>query len=173
MGRPSTQPINPADLPLRDYHLPQPVSWWPPAPGWWGLLLICLGVTAGAVLLRKHWLRQAWRREGRRRLESIDGEYREHGDGHRLARDLSVLMRRVCLTRFPTGSGSHLHGKDWLDHLDSLVSRKEAGRVFFGEGPGEELLQATCDPAAEVDGGALLAACRQWLEALPSSGRRD
>lgn len=173
MSQPSTQPFNPADLPLRDYHLPQPVSWWPPAPGWWGLLLICLGVTGGVILLRKHWLRQEWRREGQRRLGIIESEYREHGDGHRLARDLSVLMRRICLTRFPTEAGSHLHGKDWLKYIDSLVGKKLAGRVFFGEDLGEELLRATCDPVAEVDAVALLAACRQWLDGLPSAGRRD
>ena len=40
--------MNPAasNLQLRDIHLPDAVSWWPPAPGWWlllgGLLLALL-----------------------------------------------------------------------------------------------------------------------------------
>ncbi|MGB5468066.1 MAG: DUF4381 family protein, partial [Sedimenticolaceae bacterium] len=32
---------------LRDYHLPDAVGWWPPAPGWWllfGLLLVLGGL---------------------------------------------------------------------------------------------------------------------------------
>lgn len=171
MSQPAAQPFPPADLPLRDYHLPSPVSWWPPAPGWWGLLFICLGLAVVALLIRKHWLRQAWRRDGRRRLAIIETEFSEHGDGHRLARDLSVLIRRVCLTRFPSNSGSHLHGSAWLESLDSSVGRRQAGKVFFRENSGEELLRATCDPRAKVDGKALLTVCRQWLDALPSSRR--
>ena len=46
---------------LRDYHLPEPISWWPPAPGWW--LLASLAVAALAVLL-------LWRRERRLSLSS-------------------------------------------------------------------------------------------------------
>ena len=29
---------------LRGYHPPDPVSWWPPAPGWWLLALLILGL---------------------------------------------------------------------------------------------------------------------------------
>lgn len=171
MSQPAVQAFTPTDLPLRDYHLPSPVSWWPPAPGWWWVLFIGLGLAVVALLIRKHWLRQAWRRDGRRRLAVIEAAYSEHGDGHRLARDVSVLIRRICLTRFPVDSGSHLHGSEWLENLDNLVGRRHSGRVFFRENSGRELLRATCDPAGRVDGKVLLAVCREWLEALPSAGR--
>ena len=49
--------MNPAELPLRDIHLPEPVSWWPMAPGWWwviGLLLLASAVVTGIILYRRY-----------------------------------------------------------------------------------------------------------------------
>ena len=63
-SNPQAQTPNPLDQ-LRDIHLPEPISWWPPAPGWWILAL------ASSVLLAwllrflyrrykaKHYRRQA------------------------------------------------------------------------------------------------------------------
>jgi len=28
------------DIAIRDIHLPDAISWWPLAPGWWGLLAL-------------------------------------------------------------------------------------------------------------------------------------
>ncbi len=36
---------------LRDIHLPEPVTFWPPAPGWWFILLLIL---IGLVFLYRH-----------------------------------------------------------------------------------------------------------------------
>ena len=38
-------------LPLRDLHLPEPVGWWPPAPGWWILLLLVTTLLAYGLVL--------------------------------------------------------------------------------------------------------------------------
>ena len=39
---------NPLDQ-LRDIHLPEPILWWPLAPGWW--LLIIMAVVLAARLV--------------------------------------------------------------------------------------------------------------------------
>jgi len=56
--------MSPAELPLRDIHLPEPVGWWPPAPGWWALLALAL---AGAAA----WGWLAWRRRTRVRRAAL------------------------------------------------------------------------------------------------------
>ena len=39
---------NPLDQ-LRDIHLPEPISWWPLAPGWWLLIIIALALMVWAT----------------------------------------------------------------------------------------------------------------------------
>ena len=34
--------------------LPDAVSWWPPAPGWWIVFITCLLIVLGAYLFFKH-----------------------------------------------------------------------------------------------------------------------
>jgi len=48
--------MNPgSELPLRDIHLPAPLSWWPPAPGWWLLLTLLVAIALlGGYLLHRY-----------------------------------------------------------------------------------------------------------------------
>ena len=48
------QGTDPASLPLRDIHLPDPVSWWPLAPGWLALIMLLVIV----VLLTTYFIRR-------------------------------------------------------------------------------------------------------------------
>ena len=36
---------------LRGYHMPDPIDWWPPAPGWWLLLILTIGLGSAAGVL--------------------------------------------------------------------------------------------------------------------------
>ncbi|MBV1912177.1 MAG: DUF4381 domain-containing protein, partial [Cycloclasticus sp.] len=35
------------ELPLRDIHLPDAITWWPPAIGWWLLLAVIIVAAFG------------------------------------------------------------------------------------------------------------------------------
>jgi hypothetical protein len=158
--------IDPADLPLRDIHLPPPVGWWPPAPGWWllALALVLLGV--GLWLLLRWFRRGRLRRAARAALQQLFAEYRGHGDDRRLLRELSVLLRRIALSRFPRRRVARLSGAPWLAFLDQPLdgSRLAEG---FSRGPGRVLAEGPYAPAAELDAAALERLCRTWLRRLP------
>ena len=70
---------------LHDFHAPDPIGLWPPAPGWIVLtvLLLCLLIWAGLTLYRRHQ-RNAWRREALRHLDWLQANLpgSENGAAH-------------------------------------------------------------------------------------------
>ena len=65
---------------LRDIHLPDPISGWPPGPGWWLLALLLLTVLA--VLGTWLWRRRrenAWRREATETLANAHRAWESDG----------------------------------------------------------------------------------------------
>lgn len=161
--------MDPAELPLRDIHLPPPVGWWPPAPGWW-LLPMAIAAVAFAV-----W---AYRRRRRARaatvplralaaaeLERLRSAFDSHRDSHLIAVDLSALLRRCCLSLYPRVEAAALTGEPWLALLDRPVPGNR-----FRDGPGRVLATAPYARRAEVDAPALLALCAEWIETLPETG---
>ena len=150
-------------LPLRDIHLPEGVSWWPLAPGWWlllGLLVLCAVIFLGLRIYRR---RLRLRKEALAELQQIEQAFAEHGNLQQLAGDCSVLLRRVCISRFPRHEVAGLTDTAWLTFLNSHgkmpVFDAESARI---------LLRAPYQPRVEGDGETLLSACRRWLQQLPA-----
>ena len=46
-----------AQLPLKDIHLPPEIGIWPPAPGWWVLLILVLAVIGLSIWLWRRYQR--------------------------------------------------------------------------------------------------------------------
>ena len=146
--------MSPANLPLRDVHLPPEPSWWPPAPGWWWLaavVLLVLGLWAS-------WL--AWRRLRRRRwLAWFDADTGAGGHPQRLAA-MSALLRRAARRAQP--GSEHGQGEHWLRFLDGPRG------AAFSAGPGRLLLEGGFMrevDAARFESARLLARAR-FLELM-------
>ncbi|GAB6048729.1 hypothetical protein JCM19379_25610 [Methyloparacoccus murrellii] len=154
------EPANIEQLPLRDIHLPEPIGWWPPAPGWWGLAVLVLALMAGLAL----WWRRRRRRPGPVQI-ALANIARLEADATlspvQKAQALSILMRRVALSLYPRETVAGLSGEDWLRWLDEV-----GPRPLFSEGHGRGLVSMPYapDPAGQLE--ALLAHCRTWLTAL-------
>jgi hypothetical protein len=154
----------PAPLPLRDIHLPGPVSWWPPAPGWWLLagLLLALAVLAVWWLRRRRRLRLAAVTLARRELEAIEAAHKAGETPEQIVQRLSVLLRRVCISLFPRDQAAGLTGREWLEFLDQPLQRPA-----FSEGPGRLLAEAPYRPSVPAQEIApLLDLTREWLAAV-------
>ena len=156
--------MDPQALPLRGLHLPEPVGWWPLAPGWW--VLIAILVVVSGVLVRA-WLRRrarsAARRKALRQLEESRSAYAYHGNPVVLGTEVSELLRRTMLAYAPRSEVAGLTGDAWLAWLD-----RDLDQPRFREGPGRSLLELPYrnpeTPAADVDVDGMLAAVRERLQ---------
>ena len=155
---------------LRDIHLPEPVSWWPPAPGWWmALAAVIVFILLVAVVRRRVRVRR-WRREARAAIAQLKQQHRERPEqGREIVEQLSVLMRRVATTRFPAAEVASLSGEQWLLFLDRYIKKGNA----FQQGAGRLLADAPYRAKhvniPEVE--TLLKLCDRWVSALPGGAR--
>ncbi len=161
--------MNPAaqqPLPLKDIHLPDPISWWPLAPGWWGLMILALLLVGLFFLGRSLYRRGQLRREAQKALQEITTQYATHQVDRQLAADLSTLLRRITLSYSPRSDVASLTDDAWLYFLDRGVvnSRFKDG---FSNGAGRVLIDAPYKPTVNIDSAALLEICTAWVESLP------
>ena len=69
---------NPLDQ-LKPNHLPDPVSWWPPAPGWWMLAALTLAALALIIWLIVKYIRKTrYRRVANKQAKSLYSRYQQH-----------------------------------------------------------------------------------------------
>ncbi len=101
---------------LRDIRLPDPIAWWPLAPGWWALAGACLlAVILGLAwsIMRRRTIRFAALKE----LQQLRPQDRS-GDLPGYATQVSTLLRRVAIRRNGQSVGL-LSGRDWVEFLSA------------------------------------------------------
>ncbi|MDH5445618.1 MAG: DUF4381 domain-containing protein [Gammaproteobacteria bacterium] len=160
--------MNPASeaLQLRDIHLPDGISWWPPAPGWW-LVLLLLIITIGlGIFFHRYRQTRKLHKAARQELEKIKHAYEQDSDPQVLIRSLSIWLRRVCLSIYPRTDVAGLTGKQWLELLDKcFIDKKQTER--FSQGAGTQLIHGPYQTSVDFDPDNLLNICQHWLQCLP------
>ena len=97
---------------LYDIVVPEPASWWPPAPGGW--ILFFAFITLFSILLIR-WLKK-YRQNAYRRAAMA--ELKRAGS----AAEMAEILRRTALAAYPRESTASLHGADWFQWLEKTAS---------------------------------------------------
>jgi len=164
--------LDPSAIPLHDIHLPAAVSWWPPAIGWWLLMLLAIASVATGLWWRRRKRRRKWRVDALVVLRAIEQDYQQHGDSVRLVNELSVWLRRVCVSIFPRQEIASVTGQRWLEALDSVFANEKTAPPWrFDSDLGRALIavpyQQDSGRYGDIDSDSLLQLCRAWLKNLP------
>ena len=148
---------------LRDVHAPPDPLWWPPAPGWWVALLICVILLAAAISYARPWWRR-WRMR-RRLLAALEAIARRHRAGAietATAAEVSQLLRRAVLERFPQSRAAGLVGADWI----AFLAARDGASSRFGSLHGALTVAPYGPPGTNADAASLLREARGWLRAV-------
>ncbi|MGQ9427404.1 DUF4381 domain-containing protein [Gilvimarinus sp. F26214L] len=130
---------------LRDIHVPEPLGWWPPAPGWWLLAILLLaGIALGLYLWQRRKRANAYRRVAHAAVENAWIRLQQDGDTQAYAGEVNQVLRRAARVAFPGEPVNAMQGVDWLEFLDATGG---TGEEFAG-GPGNALLTLPYRPAA-------------------------
>ena len=143
---------------LRDIHLPDPVSWWPPAPGWWILGGLAIGVIVLAVWGYRRWRTPTTYQSVRHELQGLRETYAANRQDHKLVAGLSILIRRYAIALYGREQVAGLTGQQWLSFLD-----KTGKTSLFTSGVGNVLISVPYGSQEQVNGEELLSAVDQWL----------
>ena len=155
---------------LKDIHLPDAVSWWPPAIGYWliiAVILIIIMIFFGMQTLRK---RSATKRSALKEYSLIKDRYQSNANKKQLVTSLSELLRRAAISSYPLTDCASLTGKQWLTWLDKQLPNT---KITFINGPGYLLTNFNYsdskDSGETGDIDNLLELSLSWLKKLPAS----
>ncbi|MYI90061.1 MAG: DUF4381 domain-containing protein [Gammaproteobacteria bacterium] len=141
---------------LRDVIYPVDPGFWPPAIGWWILLVLVILCLIGVVyLFRSIYVRMAETSF----VKEVDALAQLQP--RKAVVELSILMRRIAITRFPRDSVAGLSGEDWLQFLDQSGNTDQ-----FTAGPGRVLVSAPYSDLTPENLDPLFRICRDWAKSV-------
>ena len=155
------------ELPLRDIHLPDSVSWWPLAIGWWLLPLLAILISFSIykfVKYKKQNRKVAYKKLALNEFKNIRLQYKNNENSIELIRAISALLRRIALSYLPRENIASLTGAQWIEQLNKLCSQN----IFTNE-IASQLENAPYMPQSNIDNKELLATCETWIQALPET----
>jgi hypothetical protein len=143
---------------LRDIHLPEPIPFWPLAPGWWLLtvVIVLLLVLAGWLWIRHR--RTAYRRVALKELQQLRQALEQGHVDIPIVAELSILLRRAAISRYGRQQVAALNGAAWLEFLD------RTGRTTHFSTQGQALLDAPYRRCTMEHVEPLLSLAQRWLQ---------
>jgi hypothetical protein len=110
-------------LPIADIHLPAAVSPWPPAIGWWLLLILIIALCVGSVYALKRYQRKwRYRRAALSLLKQQYQQWQAHGEDRACATEMIAIIKRTAITAYSEDNAA-LFGQAWIDFLNQQTSK--------------------------------------------------
>ena len=151
---------------LRDIHLPDAISWWPPAIGWWILLAL---VIAAFILIPKLYRRMTYtplNKVANSTFNNIVDKYNENNNVSDFVIQTSQFLRQTAMSYCGREEVAQLTGEKWVQALNSITEQD-----YFNDDIKQNLVNAPYQKNITIDTEQFINAVQSWLEELPKQSR--
>lgn len=145
---------------LKDIHLPEAISWWPLAIGWWiaGICVI-VGIYFAVNFGLRHYFNQRYRQQALIALNNLPVL-----DQHQRLIGLFSLLKQVANSAYPQQNFASLNNKEFIKFLQSSCTKQ-----IFTDGTAnwEQLLYAQQPSVTSDLVDQLITQSRFWIKHHP------
>lgn len=152
---------------LRDIHLPDAISWWPPAIGWWILLAL---IIAAFILIPKLYRRITYtslNKVANITFQKIIAEYEENKNDSTFVIATSQFLRQTAMSYYGRNEVAQLTGDKWLQALNNITEQDH-----FSNEIKQTLVNAPYQKNISIDAEQLINTVQSWLDKLPKQPKR-
>jgi hypothetical protein len=120
---------------LRDVHLPDSISMWPLAMGWWillALIILLLGLIGWGI--KRHLANKKRQVIIQHELDKLLADYKQLGDFQHYLQSLSELLKRAAISLRGDKHGAAYTGSRWQQYIYQFASQDQKDLCnYFGD----------------------------------------
>jgi hypothetical protein len=143
---------------LKDISLPDAISGWPIAFGWWALLVITLLSLFATVYFWQYFkAKNANKKAALHLLKLKYHQFKADSDSIAFLKHSNEVLKRYCLKQYP--SAVSLSGLAWINFLI-----RHSEKTFFNEELAHAMSEGLYQEHCQCDADKLYNACVSWLK---------
>lgn len=159
---------------LHDIHLPDPISIWPLAPGWYLLIsLICISIITTFIILWQSRSHRRVQKQALQLLESYKKSYAQEANSQKTCALVNELLKKVAMFYYPRSHIAALSGEKWINFLNQtllhqtifnrLIKRQKLKPTTFSDCT-KEILIYPYQASQHVDLEILFKVTKNWIK---------
>lgn len=152
---------------LRDIHLPDAISWWPPAIGWWILLALVIAVFIFIPKLYRRVTYTSLNKVANITYQNIVDEFKENNNDSDFIIATSKFLRQTAMSYCGRDEVAQLTGDKWVQALNNITEHD-----YFTPDLKQSLVNAPYQKNISIDVEQLINAVQSWLNKLPKQPQR-
>ena len=109
---------------LRDIHMPEAVSWWPPAPGWWVLSFTVIALVISLIIRgQRNAKRNTFRVTALFETQEALTLWNKNKNTSDYLHTVNAVLKRIVLQNNSSNNIANQSGINWVESLNQISNQ--------------------------------------------------